>query len=127
MLTKENRIFQEILQFVYQQRGKYRKEPTKTTRLLEDLGIDGDDAVDFFDAFQEAFKVDLSTLDLSKYFNSEGSEVPLLTPLFRFVVHLLLGKFIGIPEGPFDKTTLVSITLGDLEQTVILGKWVDPE
>ncbi len=44
------------------------------SRLVEDLGIDGDDAVEFFKAFEAQFRADLSPLycHWSKHFGPEG-------------------------------------------------------
>ncbi|MDR4504843.1 MAG: DUF1493 family protein [Candidatus Scalindua sp.] len=68
-MKKEANVFEEIKKLVHKERWKYKQELTRNTRLLDDLRIDGDDADDFFHAFKEHFKVDLSSLDLRKYFN----------------------------------------------------------
>jgi acyl carrier protein len=47
---------------------------TSATTLTDELGIDGDDAVEFFQAFEKEFEVDLSDLWLkwSHFFGSEA-------------------------------------------------------
>ncbi len=44
----------------------------RTTRLGEDLGMDGDDAVDFFEDFAETFRVDLADMRWDRHFGPEG-------------------------------------------------------
>ena len=83
----------------------------RETRLEDDLGITGDDAIEFFDAFYEEFKVDLKTLNISKYFGSEGFGLINLS--------WLLGKK-GVKRSAYE------ITLRDLENTLEAGKWIDP-
>jgi acyl carrier protein len=45
---------------------------SERTSLLYDLGIDGDDADDLMTMLEKRFSVDLSDLDLSRYFRGEG-------------------------------------------------------
>jgi len=47
---------------------------TPSSRLLEDLGMDGDDAVEFFQAFEERFSPELEPLyrHWAKHFGPEG-------------------------------------------------------
>ena len=42
------------------------------SRLCEDLGMDGDDAWDFFQRFAREFGVDLSTMQWRRHFGAEG-------------------------------------------------------
>jgi acyl carrier protein len=51
-------------------------EPITTeTRLYEDLGIYGDDAVEFLIAFGKEFNVDVSKFMAADYFKDEGAGV----------------------------------------------------
>ncbi len=83
----------------------------QNTKLEDDLGITGDDAVEFFDKFSTEFNIDLSDLDLHKYFESEG------VGLLNF--SWLLGKRRKV------KRSLHEITIADLENTLKVGKWID--
>ncbi len=67
-------------------------------------------------AFKERFQVDLSTLDLRKYFNPEGFD--------PIGLNVLFAKIRGEKKP---KMSATSITLGDLEKAVKMGKWIDPE
>jgi hypothetical protein len=84
----------------------------RETRLEDDLGITGDDAIAFFDAFYNEFEVDLKSLDLRKYFGSEG---------FGLI------NFTGILGKRGIKRSAHEINLGDLENTLVVRKWIDPE
>ena len=54
--------------------GASVKKLNPATTLSRDLGIEGDDAIEFFEAFRNAFCVDLARLDQDWhcYFGSEG-------------------------------------------------------
>jgi acyl carrier protein len=44
--------------------------------LFHDLGVDGDDAIDFLDEFSRVFNVKLSKFHYSEYFGAEGTPSP---------------------------------------------------
>jgi hypothetical protein len=48
------------------------------TDLMTDLGIDGDDAIEFIDSFGKEFNIDFSGFDSNKYFGSEAGFNPLV-------------------------------------------------
>lgn len=106
-------VFERIKQFVYSVRWKYKQVLTQETRLYEDLKIDGDDAVDFFIAFEKEFNVDVSNFQLSKYFNGEGFDPVGFGKIFR----LIIGKK---EISPSDKK--ISINLGHLERAIKAGR-----
>ena len=105
----DDRIFSRIVEFVYKVRWKYIFQLTRQTTLADDLGIDGDDAYEFFDAFMAEFKIDLSTFDLRKYFNEEGFGINVSRMLYKY--------------PPFSPHKL---NLGDLERAIEKGRWIDP-
>lgn len=92
--------FEKILKFVLRERGRYKKTLTRETTLEKDLKISGEDSDEFIEAFGREFNVEISQLDLSKHFVSEGSFA-----LFKLILF-------GIDTG---KTP---ITLGDLEKAI---------
>lgn len=51
------------------------KDILPITDLVQDLGIDGDDADELFDEISAKFNVDLSDFQLRRYFHSEGELV----------------------------------------------------
>ena len=67
-------IASEVVEMLAQERGLSPAKLNESSRLLQDLGMDGDDAVDFFTALQERFGTDLSALHegWSDHFGPEG-------------------------------------------------------
>jgi acyl carrier protein len=63
-----------IRDFTAHQVGVKAAKLAMTSRLLQDLGVDGDDAVEFFQAFQRTFDVNLEKLreNWSVHFHPEG-------------------------------------------------------
>jgi hypothetical protein len=90
-------------------RWHYKQELRRETALERDLGITGDDAVEFIEAFSDEFNVDVADLRLSDYFDGEGFG---LIPF-----HLLFSKK---DRNPNPRRQM---TLGDLERAVLLGRW----
>lgn len=64
----------QVIDLVAQERGLPRDKVHLSSRLLQDLGMDGDDAVDFFNSVHERFGTDLTHLyELwGDYFGPEG-------------------------------------------------------
>ena len=85
----------------------------RQTKLEDDLGITRDDSIESFDLFPSKFEVDLTELNLKKYFENEG------VGLINF--SWIFGK------RKTDKRSLHEITLADLENTLTNGKWVEPQ
>lgn len=65
---------ERVFRFVAGQTGVKVKKLTLDSRLLHDLGVDGDDATDFFDAYSKEFGVNIEKLrsDFGYYFGDEG-------------------------------------------------------
>jgi len=82
------------------------------TRLFEDLGMDGDDGVEFLDAFGQEFGVDMAACDPSDYFGPEA------TMLLDDLILLLT-------DGARLRHT--SLTLADLEGIAASGIWFKPD
>jgi len=51
----------EVIDLVADERGLPRQRVQLSHRLLQDLGMDGDDAVDFFNLVHERFGTDLTS------------------------------------------------------------------
>lgn len=64
----------EVIDLVADERGISREKLHVSDRLLQDLGMDGDDAVDFFNSVHERFGTDLTYLHehWSEHFGPEG-------------------------------------------------------
>jgi len=67
-------IEDQVFDFVAKERGIKREKLKLSDRLLVDLGMDGDDAVEFFEEFEKKFEVDLTYLQehWNEYFGPEG-------------------------------------------------------
>jgi acyl carrier protein len=85
--------------------SKFSDRPTASITaaqsLQDDLGIDGDDAVELFADFAERFEVDLSSLHSHwpEHFGPEG--IPLRIGLLWMLVMappMLLGRWVGLPQ-----------------------------
>lgn len=94
-------IFEKIQAFIVERIGVDELEVTTNASLQNDLGIYGDDAIDFFIAFGREFNVDVSKFMAADYFNGEGVDI------------------FGLrnPKKPF--------TVGHLEKAVIAGRLDD--
>jgi hypothetical protein len=94
----EERVFALISDF----HGVKRSKMFLHSTLSHDLGMEGDDAVEFFQEFQKEFAVDLRTLweDWYCYFTREG--MPLATGLSIFVPTVMVGFLLNrlLPQIP---------------------------
>jgi hypothetical protein len=91
------------------------QELTMETTLFNDLGIDGDDAVDFFEEFARVFRVDLTSFKVDRYFGPEGSD-PLSSILTR-----IQSWWIGDHHRA---AGVIPITLRDLVEAARAGRWL---
>jgi acyl carrier protein len=95
-------IEDEVFDFVAEQRGMKRDKLKVSDRLLVDLGMDGDDASEFFEAFEKKFEVDLTYLQehWGEYFGPEGIPLPgqLLFVIPTVVPALALGIIFHLPS-----------------------------
>lgn len=62
----------ELFQFVKDQSAVSDIDIDMDTDLQDDLGIRGDDSVDFLIAYGKRFEVDISNFMAADYFNGEG-------------------------------------------------------
>ena len=75
-------IFNRLKAFVTKQAAVEDEEVTRDARIEGDLGVYGDDAVEFIIAFGKEFNVDVSKFMAAKYFSSEGDFI--LPAIIRF-------------------------------------------
>ena len=90
--------FKELMQFTIEQSCIDKEPITRETRLYDDLGIYGDDAVEFLIAFGKKFNVDVSKFMAADYFRGDGMDI------------------LGL-EKPKK-----SLTVGHLEKGIMAGK-----
>ena len=77
MTESENPAFERVSEIIAEIMGIDRTRITIDSDLIEDLGIAGDDGDDLFTAFDNAFDVDWTGLDLGVHFGNEGLGLPL--------------------------------------------------
>ena len=65
-----------VIDFVAPQVGVATSKIKSGTRLFHDLGVDGDDGVEFMEAFCKHFQVDPSTIQIDKHFGPESAAMP---------------------------------------------------
>ncbi len=102
-----NEIWEKVKEFVVRMTAVDDEEVTKNTSLQNDLGIYGDDAVDFILAFSKEFKVDVSNFRAADYFNPEGIDTA--------------GAFENLFSGKKPKQKK-DLTISDLEKAIGAGR-----
>ena len=100
-------ILIKIILLVEKRMGKYQMPIVRETALEKDLGISGDDAVEFLMDFSKEFNVDMSNFDIKKYFFPEGDSI------LPAIVRLFTGK---------RQRKQKELRLGDLGKAVIAGR-----
>lgn len=135
----------EVIDLVANERGLPREKVRLSDRLLQDLGMDGDDAVDFFSSVHERFGTDLTNLykHWSSHFGPEGLSLrdgliilpaALIGGLIAGAADLstfwgvamtaaLLVGWIWIMRRWGSQDCMVPVTVGDVVAAVEQGAW----
>jgi acyl carrier protein len=94
-----NSVEERVRRLVASQRALSVERVTVESRLQDDLGLEGDDAVELFKAFEKEFETDCSALWRlwDEHFAPEGG----VSPLFALVLAGLFGA--GFALGTFQK------------------------
>jgi acyl carrier protein len=135
---------ERVMQFTAQHwRVRKGRSLTADTRLAQDLGMDGEDAVEFFGEFQQDFGVDLADLHMhwDQHFSPEGTlslgamaAIALsITAGFglrqafgilpAWAWGLILIAIAALIHQRFAKDDRMPVTLGDLAESVRVGRW----
>lgn len=116
-----------------------------SSRLSDDLGMDGDDAVEFFVAVKDTFGTDISLLEenWNRHFGPEGLScwLGVIVIPIAFLVGMIAAHF-GLPDWAAfiaaliaivaalwalnkipSKNPLIPITVDELASAVETGKW----
>lgn len=93
----------QVLDFVAETVGCERAKLRRSHRLLHDLGVDGEDGLEFFDAFSARFSVDMRGLDIGRHFGPEAGATPL--SLLRWLTSSRARR--GDDFEPIDVDTLI--------------------
>jgi Protein of unknown function (DUF1493) len=138
-----------IIEFTAEERGMKRKRILLSCRLSQDLGMDGDDAVEFFEKLGKKFGVDLELLwqHWHRHFGPEFSG-PSLGAIVLIVACVVLGDLLHravhrIPAwaamitlivvavwiynrffADRDQPGVIPVTVGDLVDAARARKWV---
>lgn len=67
--------FNQLVLFTNKQSYVDDEPITRETRLYDDLGIFGDDAVEFLIAYSKTFNVDISKFRAADYFKGDGIDI----------------------------------------------------
>lgn len=100
-------VFNKLKDFVIKESAVDDEEITRDTQIEEDLGVTGDDAVDFMIAYGKAFNVDVTQFMTGDYFDGEGDII--LPAIIRF--------FTSKKKKPNKR-----LTVGHLEKGIIAGR-----
>lgn len=100
-------IFESIKKFTVKQTGVSDDEVIEDAELESDLGVSGDDAVDYIIAFGIEFKVDVSKFMAADYFSPEGD----------FILPAIIRMFTGKK-----KRKTKELTIRQLEKAVKAGR-----
>jgi len=135
----------DVIDLLAHERGLPREKLRLSDRLLQDLGMDGDDAVDFFNSLHERFGTDLTYLHehWSEHFGPEGfscwnglviipaaliggvvAGVAGLSTFWGVAITVaLLGAWLWVMRrwGPPDK--MVPVTVQEVVAAVEAGSW----
>jgi acyl carrier protein len=119
----------EVVELVSQQLDIPTSGISRTSRLLEDLGVDGDDAVELIDAFAARFSPDLEPLGRhwSRHFGPEGWSFP--DRRLNYAMFAGLGLFAAASAGLAPGLTFplaVVIIVGAIVTGVIAGRKAPP-
>jgi len=96
-------IEDQVLELLAAERGMDKSEIQPEDSLAQDLGMDGDDAVDFFRSFAKNFNVDIESLWLNwkRHFSSE----------------------ISLISFPFTRRK-DPVTVRELVDSAVAGRWI---
>ncbi len=118
----QSSIDERVYDLVAKERGMGRAKLRPSTTLSHDLGMEGDDAVEFFEALAAKFAVDLQPLgkDWPCYFAAEG--VGLGTMMLVSIPSLIAAYLIRLaaPVVPL----WLALLFGFIAMVAILAFWV---
>jgi hypothetical protein len=143
---RPNSLEDHVLDFTAQQWCVRRQKLSTNTQLAQNLGMAGDDAVEFFEKFGKEFRVNLEDLETrwDRHFFPQGGGGPSLEAIAVICLCVtagcLLRHYVGIlpawgwgigliilaiviDKRWFLKDTMVPSTVVDLVDSVRSGRW----
>jgi len=107
MNSSDQDIWNELVEFIREQTSISPQFPIyRHTTLVADVGLDGDDADEFMDAYSKKFDVNAGDFQFSRYFGPEGFD--------------LIGAVIDVMRR---KPGLKPLTIGMLELAAKMHNW----
>ncbi len=95
MITRE--LYQQLIAFVREETGAGSMPLALNSRIEEDLGVTGGDAVDLIKKYATFFNVDVSGFTYSRYFYPEPPIIRSLGQIVPFTIgHLADGIDVGM-------------------------------
>jgi hypothetical protein len=148
MVTTEDEALREtVIEFVSRFTGLHADKLTPQSRLNYEVGMDGDDAADFFRQYRTAFGVELGELELhwEQHFSPEGMSLSTGATLFGppFIVGFVLTE-VSHRDAPWvwflgayaiwwlllwawikirGRDTAIPVTIEDLIEAIAARKW----
>lgn len=108
-------LFARIKDFVVNKAAVEEEEVTENASIEDDLGVSGDDAVEFIISFGKRFNVDVSKFMAAEYFSPEGDVI--LPALIRFFTGKKKRKHKDLKIIHLEKAVIA----GRLDEEVING------
>jgi len=110
-MNQNSQLADGVMRFVSTQTGMPLHKVSLESRLVEDIGLAGDDATELFEAFADEFGIDpdsFQCLDFKKHFGEEGVPLgtgcllmailcPFAVPFFWITKYLDMPEWIAIP------------------------------
>lgn len=62
---------EQLIQFIREEIGEFKKQIDSFTQIENELGITGDEAIELIENISKKFNVDISAFDFKKYFHPE--------------------------------------------------------
>jgi len=100
-------VFEKLKEFTLKEAYISRVPLDRETKIERDLGVTGDDAIEFIVAYGKQFNVDVSKFMAASYFKGEGLDI--ISP----IVEIFSGE---------KQSKRKELTLGDLEKGIIAGR-----
>ena len=111
-MENDNQLFERLINFVIKQSAISDSEIiNEDTSIQNDLGVYGDDAVEFIIEFGKEFNVSISDFRISDYFKNEGDQ------MFNIISYIFSKKEKDIKKDLLVKHLYEAIILGKLDNT----------
>ena len=106
-----------VTEFVARHWSEPASRLTPATSLEDDLGMTGEDAAEFIQAFAAEFRVDLSGFEFGRHFGDERPATP---------VSLALGLIDWAATGRRGTPAPEPVTIARLAEAGSAGRWATP-